>query len=51
MNDEEKRLRDYFAGQALAGAVTHEGEEDCEYLAKWSYEMADAMLRQRAKQC
>jgi hypothetical protein len=52
MNDEEARLRDYFAGQALAGAITHEGEVDCDYIAEWCYKIADAMIRQRGeKQC
>jgi len=44
-------LRDWFAGQALSGMLN----EDCftnpsaEDLAKWSYEIANAMLKEREK--
>ena len=41
-------LRDYFAGQAIAGKLLMPGtaydETDC---AKFAYEMADAMLKAR----
>lgn len=41
-------LRDYFAGQYLAGISSHptvEGSMD--EMAKWAYQMADAMLEAR----
>jgi hypothetical protein len=50
-------LRDYFAGQALPAAVgalnsggmlTVRGEQ-LETVAKYAYDMADAMLAERAK--
>lgn len=42
-------LRDYFAGQALAGLVASDNSNwgGCEDAAGWCYEMADAMLRAR----
>ena len=47
---ERKRLRDYFAGQALAGALTianaHEGTPWTS-VAGFCYEIADAMLAER----
>lgn len=43
-------LRDYFAGQALAGMLANpELPTDAEYIAKWSYLNADAMLAERQK--
>lgn len=44
-------LRDYFAGQALAGYCAHPdlGTELVDKLAKWSYQIADAMLAERDK--
>jgi hypothetical protein len=41
-------LRDWFAGQALMGAVAH-GTGGCtaEYLASDSYQIADAMIAAR----
>ena len=41
-------LRDYFAGQFLA-AVTIRGNVEAEIVARDCYEMADAMLKERAK--
>lgn len=38
-------LRDYFAGQALAGILARSGHVLC--IAKQSYEIADAMLAER----
>ena len=41
-------LRDYFAGQYLAGISSHptvEGSMD--EMAKWAYQMADAMIAAR----
>ncbi|WP_205468002.1 hypothetical protein [Maritalea myrionectae] len=53
---EEKTLRDYFAGQALAGMITTaaapclNGLDGSEPLvAKYAYVMADAMLQARSK--
>ena len=42
-------LRDYFAGQALAGYVTRPESNDYSYeaIAEWSYRAADAMLADR----
>lgn len=41
-------LRDYFAGQALAGMETQNRlEESYDFFAKTSYKIADAMLRER----
>ena len=42
-------LRDYFAGQALAGWVTGSGNNDEDYVAQVCYEYADAMLKEREK--
>ena len=41
-------LRDYFAGQALAGLCTNPGIDE-EIVVKWSWSMADAMLKERTK--
>lgn len=50
-------LRDYFAGQALpaaigalnnGGALTVRGEQ-LEMIAKYAYDIADAMITERAK--
>lgn len=42
-------LRDWFAGQALAGIIAHPNLEGWEpaITAKWAYEIADAMLEAR----
>lgn len=44
-------LRDWFAGQALSGMLADEGEAGfkAQTAAARSYEMADAMLSERAK--
>jgi hypothetical protein len=48
-------LRDYFAGQAIHAAVymlneaKHDERKDEQTVAKLCYEMADAMLAERAK--
>jgi hypothetical protein len=44
-NDKGMTLRDYFAAKAMQG-ILFEGLEP-EETAKWSYEMADAMLKAR----
>ena len=45
-------LRDYFAGQALAGLLAYRetGGLPSDRLARMSYEQADAMLAERSKQ-
>ena len=45
-------LRDYFAAQALQGslsALSENSPHNPSWLAKWAYDMADAMLAERAK--
>jgi hypothetical protein len=45
-------LRDYFAAKAMQGAISTSLNEDhvnCDMCAIWSYEMADAMLKEREK--
>lgn len=44
-------LRDYFAGQALSNLAAryHESPFDSKGTAKISYEIADAMIAERAK--
>lgn len=39
-------LRDYFAGQALAGM---DGDNPPDAMAAWAYEAADAMMKERDK--
>jgi hypothetical protein len=45
-------LRDWFAGQVLAGQISYEGAEGCdaELVAGCAYELADAMMKARGKQ-
>ena len=50
-------LRDYFAGQALAGLCSHDFSDgsgttmDCFVMfAKWSYNFADNMIAERDKE-
>ena len=38
-------LRDYFAGQALANRYTHDANPT--NIARWSYKIADEMLKAR----
>lgn len=41
-------IRDWFAGQALAGIMSSDGRPDGDQAkADWAYAMADAMLRAR----
>ena len=42
-------LRDWFAGKAMQSHLTHSGTYDANEVgvAKWAYEMADAMIRAR----
>ena len=39
-------LRDYFAAKALTALANQYGSEDA---AKWAYQMADSMLKERNK--
>lgn len=41
-------LRDYFAAKAVSGLIEY-AAGDHEWLSKRAYEMADAMLKERAK--
>jgi hypothetical protein len=44
-------LRDYFAGQAMQGQLSHFNcGKDPKYIAHWSYKYADAMLAERQKE-
>jgi len=45
-------LRDYFAGQALVGLCSQYGYNSCNVigLANMSYNIADAMLKEREKE-
>ena len=43
-------LRDWFAGQALAGTLAHPGDScDWEMFANAAYKIADAMIAERDK--
>lgn len=38
-------LRDYFAGQALAGILSSDNKPECDdRKAEWAYSLADSML-------
>ena len=41
-------LRDYFAAKAMLGFITAEVQQ--ERIAKWAYEIADAMLAARGQE-
>ena len=46
----KNQLRDQFAGLAMQGMIsTVECEPACEWIARTSYEMADAMLEARGR--
>ncbi len=42
-------LRDWFAGQALAGTINFPNAPDFEMAARQAYAMADAMIAERNK--
>ena len=44
------RLRDWFAGQALAGLMAGMERPDDNLIAKTAYELADAMLAARGRE-
>ena len=45
-------LRDWFAGQALAGITANQSytERADNFMARWAYGLADAMLLERGSQ-
>lgn len=43
-------LRDYFAAAALTGLLDQAGTLRDKVLAKWAYDLADAMLKARESQ-
>ena len=45
--EEGMTLRDFFVAQAMLGFITVEVQQ--ERIAKWAYEIADAMLEVRGK--
>lgn len=53
IKDEIPGLRDFFATSVVSGAISAAGvpesgiEEYCEFMAKFSYSMADAMLTEK----
>ena len=40
-------LRDYFAAKAMQGMMHDVDQPHCDYIAQKSYQMADAMLKER----
>ena len=40
-------LRDYFAAKAMSGMMVDVEQPVCDYIAKHSYAMADAMMKAR----
>lgn len=50
INEEGMTLRDYLAGQALAGFTVDYCMESAEKIAEWAYQQADAMLKEREKE-
>lgn len=48
-SDSGMSLRDWFAGQALAGLIPSITIINRQAVAKTAYELADAMLQERAK--
>ena len=52
VKNKQEELRDWFAGMALQGHMFNEGTEPSrshEDLVRASYEIADAMLKERSK--
>ena len=49
MTSYEKTLRDYFAGQCVAGLLAHASGEDPVKSPEEAYKLADLMLIQRLK--
>jgi hypothetical protein len=46
-DQEGMTLRDYFAAKAMQGLMVDVHTPDCDYIAKTSYDLADAMLKAR----
>ena len=46
---EAQLLRDEFAMAALGGILSSQGIRDIKYIGELSYEIADAMLKERSK--
>jgi hypothetical protein len=45
ITDKGMTLRDYFAGQALAGILSSDNKPECDdRKAEWAYSLADSML-------
>jgi hypothetical protein len=42
-------LRDYFAAAAMQGMLANNMLTECDTMARYAYEQADAMIKQRAK--
>jgi len=42
-------VRDWFAGQALAGTMVGDDVEHCDRMGRYCYKMADAMMAEREK--
>jgi hypothetical protein len=49
ITNEGMTLRDYFAGQLVAGISCSDTLQTPEIEAEWAYKMADAMLAEREK--
>ena len=47
VTQEGMTLRDYFAAGALANTYTQDDASRPDKVAKWAYEVADAMLKER----
>lgn len=47
MDNEELTLRDYFAAMAMQAHLSRRAWDDCRFVPKKAYEMADAMLAER----
>lgn len=50
LTDPGMSLRDYFAGQVIAGLMARAGTPDPRYESRLAYEMADAMLAARTQE-
>ena len=48
LSDPGMSLRDYFAGQVICGLMARAGAPDPVYESKLAYQVADAMMAERA---
>lgn len=46
-HEEGMTLRDYFASKAVTGVCNNNASKTTDWIARKSYEIADAMLKQR----